>query len=242
MKVQVHKKNGKREGCLICGKPIIYSEKSAVYACHMCKNQYESNAVCENGHYICDKCHSQAGQDFLILLRESAEKDPIKMFQAVTMLEEVHMHGPEHHSIVPCVLLTAYRNNGGLINLGTALEAAAKRGAQVPGGACGFLGACGAAVGAGIYASIVTGSTPLKAEVWSLPQIFTARCLEKIAELGGPRCCKRTSRIAIETAARLTREYLDVNMPTDELPCGYSDINAECIHAVCPYYGGSENV
>ena len=206
--------------------------------CVLCTKQHESNAVCEAGHYVCDRCHSSAQPDFLRLLRGSDEKDPIKLFLQIAELKSVHMHGPEHHSIVPCVLLTAYRNNGGELDLEAALGTAIKRGGQLPGGVCGYWGACGAAIGAGIYAAIILGSNPLNKTAWSAPQSLTALCLNRIAELGGPRCCKRTSRIAIEAAAQLTREHTGVEMPVENTPCSYCETNRECIRAGCLYYEG----
>lgn len=241
MEVQNHKEKDMCTGCLICGKPILYNKKSTVSICHMCGKQYESNAVCTDGHYICDHCHASVQQDFQKLLPISSEKDPVRLFEQLAALPGVHMHGPEHHSIVPCIMLVAYRNNGGKIELDAALKTALQRGAQVPGGICGFWGACGAAIGAGIYASIVTGSDPLNARVWGLPQQLTARCLERMAHVGGPRCCKRTSRIAIEMAVRFTKEQFGIEIPLKASPCAYHALNKECLHNRCPYYGGSIN-
>ena len=75
-----------------------------------------------------------------------------------------HMHGPEHHTMVGSALLAAYQNAGGNIDLKTALYEMQKRGKQVPGGACGFWGACGAGISAGMYISIALKSTPLAKE------------------------------------------------------------------------------
>lgn len=86
------------------------------------------------------------------------------------------------------------------------------------------------------------GSHPLNAEKWSFPQILTAKCLGKIAETGGPRCCKRGSRIALETAADFTREFLGVDIPVGQLPCTFFRENAECLYARCPYFGGAGDV
>jgi len=237
VKVWINSKSSKRTGCVVCGKPIEYRTEITVYTCHLCKKRYESNAVCENGHYVCDKCHSSALSDFLRFLCDNDEKDPIALFQQVAELKSVHMHGPEHHSIVPCVMLAAYRNNGGVIDFVPAIETAIKRGGQIPGGTCGYWGACGAAIGAGIYASILTGSTPLNAEVWNYPQLLTSRCLAQIAEFSGPRCCKRTSRVAIETAAQFTQEHMGIDIPVRRMPCNHFEKNRECIRTRCPYYG-----
>ena len=75
-------------------------------------------------------------------------------------LPSVHMHGPEHHAIVPSVLLTALRNNGERMNYDTALSEICKRARQVPGGTCGYWGVCGAAAGAGIFMSVMTDPVP----------------------------------------------------------------------------------
>ena len=42
-------------------------------------------------------------------------------------LPSVHMHGPEHHAIVPCVLLTAFRNNGEHMDYDAALSEICKK-------------------------------------------------------------------------------------------------------------------
>ena len=241
VKVQIHKKKYSRSGCLICGRPVVYTRQSVIYTCRICKAEFEGNAICEAGHYICDGCHASSQADFVKMLAASEEKAPIKLLDMVTGLKNVHMHGPEHHSIVPCVLLTAYHNSGGVIELAASLETAVKRGGQVTGGSCGYWGACGAAVGAGIYASIVTGSNPLNKAVWSIPQLLTAQCLEKIAASGGPRCCKRTSRIAIETAAEFTKEHFGVEMPVKISKCTFYMHNKECLREDCVYYGGVMN-
>ena len=65
-----------------------------------------------------------------------------------------HMHGPEHHIMVGAALLTAYKNAGGNIDLNKALLEMYSRGKDVPGGVCGFWGACGAAISTGMYMSI----------------------------------------------------------------------------------------
>lgn len=76
---------------------------------------------------------------------------------------------------MPCVLLTAYKNCGGDIRLPASLSEAWKRGKKVPGGACGFLGVCGAAAGTGIFISILTGDTPLSGEAGGGPENDRAR-------------------------------------------------------------------
>lgn len=224
-------------GCLICGKPLIYSDHSRIRKCFICRKEFIANCECEAGHYVCDTCHeAELTSFFMPGLLASDEKDPQKLLDMVMELPSVHLHGPEHHVIVPCVLLTAYKNNGGEISLERSLTEAMKRAKQVPGGVCGYWGACGASIGAGIYLSVITGSNPLHKEAWPFPQRLVAQCLEKNAGTGGVRCCKRTSRIAIETAVVFTSEWFGIDMPLTKPSCTYMSMNKECLFIQCPFF------
>ena len=230
-------------GCLLCGKPLVYFEQAREMRCAICGRSFFSNACCEDGHFVCDSCHQAGARAFLLpLLLGSREKDPLLLLETVMRDGHVHLHGPEHHAIVPCVLLTAFSNCGGAIELESALLEALRRGGQIPGGVCGYWGVCGAAAGAGIYASILTGSGPLNREAWALPMQLVTRCLERIAALGGPRCCKRTSRLAVETAAAFTREFFGVEMPLSPVLCRTFRQNTECLGSDCPYFPRVRNV
>lgn len=205
--------------------------------CSICGEEKLSACACEEGHFICDACHT-AGLDvfYIPILLQSRERDPIRLLEEVMALPPVHMHGPEHHAIVPCVLLTAYHNAGGGNDLHADLAAALQRGKSVPGGSCGYWGVCGAAAGAGIYWSVVTGSNPLNGEAWGGPMQLVARCLERIAAVGGPRCCKRTCRLAVREAAAFTAERRGVEMPLSTVNCTYIKDNRECIGHACPFF------
>lgn len=225
-----------QKGCLVCGEPLVYTEVSEPRDCMICHKTFPSNTSCIHGHFICDDCHSTGSTEILPYLLNTDEKDPLVLLQYLMTQPAVHMHGPEHHILVPSVLLTAYKNCGGEIDLGPALKEAALRGKQVPGGACGNWGMCGAAAGAGIYASIVMHSTSLNKEIWPKPILLTSRCLERISEVGGPRCCKRTSYISIQTAVDFTAEFLGITMPKSKVHCSYTGLNKECLKTACPYF------
>ena len=110
-------------GCLICGAPVTYSVESSVKTCSICHKEQLTNTVCENGHFVCDACHSYGTYiPVSTALRSSTEKDPLLLLEEIMDLPSVHMHGPEHHAIVPSVLLTALRNNGERMNYDTALS------------------------------------------------------------------------------------------------------------------------
>ena len=230
-----------RTGCLLCGKPLVYFERTRPLRCAVCGKEAPANAACEDGHFVCDRCHeSSSAAFFLPLLLASTEQDPLALFERIVALPQVHMHGPEHHLLVPCVLLSAYRSSGGELELEPALREALRRASQVPGGSCGYWGVCGAAVGAGIYMSILLGSNPLHREAWPIPQRLVAACLNDIAERGGPRCCKRTGRLAITRAAAFTEELLGVAMPLGRAACRHFPENRECLYRDCPYFPGSQ--
>ena len=137
--------------------------------------------------------------------------------------------------MVGAALLTAYRNAGGGLDLEQALGEMYSRGRAVPGGACGFWGACGAGISAGQFLAIATGSTPLAREPWGLSNQLTARALEAIGKAGGPRCCKRDSWLAILAAVDFVRERLGVAMTPAVPRCTYSSQNAQCIGSRCPF-------
>lgn len=111
------------------------------------------------------------------------------------------------------------------------------RGGEYPGGACGLWGCCGAAVSAGIFMSIVTKATPLTGRSWKLSNLMTSRALGAIAELGGPRCCKRDSFTAAKEAVLFVKENLGVEMKLPaEIRCDFSSENKQCLRKHCPYH------
>ena len=133
-------------------------------------------------------------------------------------------------------LLTAYRNSGGKLELEGALREMLRRGKQVPGGACGFWGACGAGVSTGIFVSIATGATPLAGESWRLSNRMTASALERIAMYGGPRCCKRDSYLALTAAVAFSAQELGVPMAQEKPVCTRFALNRQCLGPSCPFH------
>ena len=138
--------------------------------------------------------------------------------------------------MVGAALLTAYRNAGGTLELPRALTEMLRRGKQVPGGACGYWGACGAGLSTGMYMSIVTGSMPLAKEAWGLSNRMTAAALAAIGQHGGPRCCKRDSYLAIQAAVDFTREHLGVQMEMGDTFCTRCHMNNQCLGKACPFH------
>ena len=87
--------------------------------------------------------------------------------------------------------------------------------------------------------SILTGATPLSGNSWGLSNRMTARALDAIGRIGGPRCCKRDTFTALKEAALLTEEELGIQMELpEEIICTFSGENQQCLRKKCPYYKG----
>lgn len=225
-----------KEECLICRKPLEYLEEDVLMECAVCHKKENSKTRCIQGHYVCSDCHTQGMDSIIGLCLHEHSKNPIEIIDEMMAMPFCHMHGPEHHVMVGAALLTAYHNAGGNVELEKALPEMYRRGKEVPGGACGFWGACGAGISTGMYLSIITKSTPLAEKEWGLSNQMTARALQKIGEAGGPRCCKRDSYLSIIEAVRFTEEKLGVHMEIKEFFCTRSDRNNQCIQKACPFY------
>lgn len=225
-----------KNGCLICGAPLKYIENETEMQCDICRKREKSKSMCENGHYVCNECHTQGIDSIIGVCLGETSKDPIKIIKRLMDLPFCHMHGPEHHIMVGASLLTAYKNAGGDIDLPRALSEMQARGKKVPGGTCGFWGACGAGISAGMFVAIATHSTPLSTQEWRMSNFMTSRALGAIAANGGPRCCKRNSYIAIINAVAYSREHLGVEMESNNVRCTHCKDNPQCKKNECPFY------
>ena len=152
-----------KEECLICKAPLQYLAEDERMECAICHKAKLSKTRCIHGHYVCSECHTQGMDSILGLCLSETSRDPLAILEKMMDMPFCHMHGPEHHVMVGAALLTAYHNTGGNIELEKALKEMYSRGKAVPGGACGFWGACGAGISAGQFVSIATSSTPKSA-------------------------------------------------------------------------------
>ena len=224
------------EECLICKAPLEYLDTDELMECELCRKKQRSKTRCVNGHFVCDACHTSGMDEILSICFQTKSQNPIEIMEKMMSIPACHMHGPEHHTMVGSALLTAYKNAGAEIDLKAALYEMQKRGKQVPGGVCGFWGACGAGISTGIYLSIALKATPLAKEAWGLSNQMTARALEAIGKNGGPRCCKRDSYLAITEAIRFTREKLGIQIEQGEIRCSRSHWNNQCLQEACPFH------
>ena len=224
-----------KDECLICGAPLTYLENDTEMECALCHKKENSKTACEKGHYVCNGCHTGGIDSIIAVCLAETSNNPIEIIQKLMALPFCHMHGPEHHVMVGSALLAAYKNAGGTIDLHKALVEMQLRGKQVPGGACGFWGACGAGISAGMFVSVITGSTPLANEAWGLSNQMTSSTLEAIGKIGGPRCCKRDSYLAIIKAVEFVKEHFGIEMELGKIKCIHSAHNNQCIKERCPF-------
>lgn len=224
--------------CGVCGSPLVYGADAVTRACDVCGEAQTTMIWCPAGHFVCDTCHGATAVDGIRrMLDTMASNDPAAILERVMAYPGLPMHGPEHHAIVPGAIVTAARNAGVAVPEG-ALETALARGAKIPGGWCGYYGACGAAVGVGIAVSVLTRATPLKGRERSLALGATSFALARMVD-DQPRCCKRASRLAVEAAVEYLREQLTIDLPTGERAhCASSDRNGQCAGADCRFFAG----
>ena len=223
------------EECLICKAPLEYLNEDIEMECAICHKKEFSKTRCVNGHYVCNECHTNGIDSIWGVCLAEKSKNPVEILNKMMKLSFCHMHGPEHHIMVGSALLTAYKNAGRNINLKKALVEMKKRGQNVPGGSCGFWGACGAGISSGIFISIITDSTPLAGQPFGLSNRMTAKALDAIGTIGGPRCCKRDSYLSILAAIDFVKEQLGIEMEKPEIVCDFSAQNNQCLGKRCPF-------
>lgn len=230
-----------KDGCIVCGKELEYSQEIVNKNCFDCGQTMESNVCCPDGHFICDSCHSSSANDLIEnFCINTSLTDPVEIALIVMRHKQIMMHGPEHHFLVPAVLLSAYFNMTGEVHKKrSAIQTSRKRAESVLGGFCGTHGNCGAAVGTGIFISVITKATPLSESEWQLSNTITGKSLLAIAEQGGPRCCKRDSFTSIRLAIDFLQENFDISLPKSEIICEFGRRNKQCKFSDCQFFKAS---
>jgi len=152
-----------KAGCMVCGEELIYSPIDNTLACFSCGTMRATNATCIKGHFVCDACHSETANGIIERYCASTTSlSPLSSAMAIMKHPAVKMYGPEHHFLVPAVLLSAFYSKvqpGLQEEKKIKIQEGRKRAENVKGGFCGLYGACGAGVGTGIFISLVTNAT-----------------------------------------------------------------------------------
>lgn len=230
--------------CLICGSELEYTQDAHLASCALCGKEEMTNATCSAGHYVCDTCHRNEGVKFIMnYCRTTDSINPIEIITEVMADQSIFANGPEHHTLFGASLIAAYANTGGLdpegnhLDKQAALDEMERRSLQLPGGTCGYWGVCSAAASVGQAMSILNGSTPMKVKPWAQCQALTSDVLGKLADMGGPRCCKRNGYTAVLTAIDHIEMDLGVSLEKpDQITCQFFPNNKECLRTSCPYF------
>lgn len=227
----------KAEHCMVCGQPLSYRGQGEPVCCTECGRHESSAIICPSGHYVCNACHSTLS---LEQLPGQAKKTnglaPEDILEELISLPKLPMHGPEHHAMAGLALLLASERCG--VKLAdNYIEETIRRSMQIPGGTCGYHGACGGAVSLGVAVSIVTGATPVTGLARGMAHRATAMALMHCGD-DEARCCKRALRKTVSAGRDFFAEELGISFPTPE---GYqycADIsrNRECAKGHCPYF------
>ena len=229
---------GHATGCLVCGVALDYATSARPARCAICGAEEATPVRCRAGHFACDACHAGSARD--VIERACASHrgtDPVALATSLMRHPAVKMHGPEHHLLVPAALLAAWGSATGTGDRAGLVADARRRSDTVVGGSCGFHGACGSGVGVGIFASLATGATPRSTGAsWGQANRATARALQVIGDVGGPRCCKRTTWLALLAGVRFAREELGVRLDGRGPRCEFHRRNDDCLARDCPFY------
>ena len=222
--------------CAVCSDDATVPFDGVCTGCGMS----EKVTLCGNGHGLCTSCSDDAafGRIRRICLG-STSSDPCDIFMQIVGDGVLDIHDPKHPVAVGSALLAAHRNAGTMIDLEAMLDEMERRGRTILPGSCGLMGSCGTAMGVGTFLSILTGTTPLTEDTWGDANLATAQCLIQMALIGGPRCCKRNSFVALKVGARIASEKFgsEMDIPGDPV-CPFSEDNTECIRDRCPYHPG----
>jgi MoaA/NifB/PqqE/SkfB family radical SAM enzyme/SAM-dependent methyltransferase len=224
-------------GCMVCGAELRYLNTETECQCSYCYRTTAANAMCEHGHFVCDSCHTR---DALALVEHicltTRETDLIALMQEIRQHPAFPVHGPEHHALVPGVVLATYRNLGGEIT-SKEIATALSRGKSVAGGSCGFMGVCGTVTGVGTAFSLLLKANPVRPKERRQVQLVTHAVMQTLAQFEAARCCQRECWLALKKAAELSADLLPITLKADaEIVCRQSKHNKECLKNNCPFY------
>lgn len=196
------------------------------------------------------KCCSTEWRKICEVCLAKKSRNPIEIMCELMDLDFCNIHGCEHHTMVAAALLTAYfntiseANSKGIagaavsacdfgnkvpVNLEEALQRLEAKAELKIGGGCDYWKACGAIDGALMFWNVLS-------EFVSLPDFSPMEIGNAVGSVGGPRCCKRSSYLAIIKTTELVKKYLGVEMELQDIfVCKYSTLNTDCIKEDCPF-------
>ena len=244
---KIHNHTGKDISiCVLCGDKLEHLDKPIVVHCDNCRATASATSRCESGHIICDNCMNQTVNEFI---KEKClaytELDPTQLAVEIMNSPLVQMHGAEHHFILPAVMLTVTKDKiSRKDTLSELLDIAEERAMSEICVDCKFeQNTCGAALGAGVFLEMFNGIDEQTEGQWAaLSGELTSKCLAKIEEHRGPRCCKRDTYFAIQASVEFLKEKFAIDLPTSTAKCTFSLRNRSCGREECTFYSLSNSL
>lgn len=168
---------------------------------------------------------------------KSTLKDPIELIFNIMQNDYISIHGPEHHILDGSCFLTALHNAGVEFDLDKALDEMIDRGSKMPGATCGQWGVCGSSSSIGAALAIIHETGPLSHNQYYKDNLnYVSQALQKIAEIGGPRCCKRNAFLSMQTAIDFVKSQYNIELPKSNIACIFSEKNKQCLGTECPFF------
>lgn len=228
--------------CSFCGTTLKLLPNAISARCMICGERGRTRTWCTQGHFVCETCRGNELVGLIEgLLEYAAVTDPIELFIRMRQSHSFPMHGPEHHALVAAAFLVAYHSLYGEPAWPSLWDAVQSAATQLPGGTCGFWGACSAGLAIGIAYCTILDSSPTTGEARAAAHSVVAQILERIGQFAGPRCCRRESLLALTTACVLSEQILPHRVTTSfQITCEQAEANPECIGAACPFAGPGE--
>lgn len=175
-------------------------------------------------------------------VKKDKSLDPIKIVKNIMHKEYINIHGPEHHFLDGAAFLVAYNNAGGNIDLDKALFDLRERTIKMPGAMCGLWGVCGSVTSIGAALSVIHGTGPLSNDDFYKEHMkYTSSVIEKMSEIGGPRCCKRNAFLSLSAAIKFVEENYGIKMENNQITCEFTSWNKQCIKERCPFFVKTSN-
>ncbi|MCH5171587.1 MAG: hypothetical protein J1F31_01995 [Erysipelotrichales bacterium] len=175
-------------------------------------------------------------------VKKDKSLDPIKIVKNIMHKEYINIHGPEHHFLDGAAFLVAYNNAGGNIDLDKALFDLRERTIKMPGAMCGLWGVCGSVTSIGAALSVIHGTGPLSNDDFYKEHMkYTSSVIEKMSEIGGPRCCKRNAFLSLSAAIKFVEENYGIKMENNQITCEFTSWNKQCIKERCPFFVNTFN-
>jgi hypothetical protein len=225
--------------CSVCGEPLLYKKEAHLHKCYHCGSETKTNVFCTNNHFVCDECSRR--DVYEIIINECIKYTgtaPFELAGKILNSPKLWIHGPEHHLIVPCVMLTVYLNHKNRQEeKAERLKDAKTRALKVHDGICATHGTCGGAMGVGMFFSIILDVNELQDKNYAYINQATANTLLNVARYGGPRCCKRSTFFGLLQIRNQLADDFNIVLPIPEkIQCSFVAQNKECTKQNCLFF------